>query len=83
MSGEARKLLKAALRLSVKERAAVAQSLIKSLDEGAGLDIDGAWAKEITRRVKDLDSGRAKLVPWSEVRRKLYTKIKPVAHDRC
>lgn len=80
MSGAARKLLKAALRLSAKERAAVAQSLIRSLDEGSDPDAEAAWAKEITRRVKDIDEGKTKLIPWSEVRRKLYKKIKPASH---
>jgi putative addiction module component (TIGR02574 family) len=82
MSGAARKLLKAALRLPARERAAVAQSLIRSLDEGVDPDAEAAWAKEITRRVKDIDEGKTKLIPWSEVRRKLYKKIKSASHGR-
>jgi putative addiction module component (TIGR02574 family) len=82
MSSEARKLLKAALRLPDKERAAVAQSLIHGLDEGMTLDADVEWAKEIARRVEDVESGKTRLLPWSKVREKLYRKLKPPAHGR-
>jgi putative addiction module component (TIGR02574 family) len=82
MSGEARKLLKAVLRLPAKERAAVAESLVKSLEEGVDPNAEAAWAKEINRRVRDIDEGRTKLVPWSEVRRKLYRKVKSGPHGR-
>jgi len=80
MLGQARKLLKAALRLPAKERAAVARSPIRSLDEGIDPDAEAVWAVEIRRRVRDLNAGKTKLVPWSEVRRKLYRKIKSVPH---
>jgi putative addiction module component (TIGR02574 family) len=82
MSGEARKLLKAVLRLPAKERAAVAQSLIKSLDERVDPDSEAAWMDEIARRVKDVDEGKTKLIPWTDVRRKLYRKIKSASHGR-
>jgi putative addiction module component (TIGR02574 family) len=82
MSGEARKLLKAALRLPAKERAVVAQSLIRSLDEGVDPDAGAAWAEEITRRVKDIDEGKTKLIPWSQVRKNLYKKAKSSSHGR-
>jgi len=82
MGGEARKVLKAALRLPAKERAVVAHSLIKSLDEGVDSDAEAAWAEEITRRVKEIDEGKTKLIPWSKVRRKLYRKLKSPSHGR-
>ena len=82
MSSEARKLLKAVLKLSARERAAVAQSLIHSLDEGTTLVADVEWAREIARRVEDVESGKTKLLPWSKVREKLYRKLKPPAHGR-
>lgn len=82
MSGQARKLLKAVLRLPLRERAAVAQSLIKSLDEGVDPDAEAAWAEEIARRVNDIDEGKTKLIPWSGVRRKLFRKAKSSSHGR-
>lgn len=75
MSGEARKLLKAALRLSVKERADFAGTLIQSLDEGGDSGTDAAWAAEITRRVKEIDDGKVKLIPWSTVQRRLRRRL--------
>jgi len=80
MSGEARKLLKAVLKLPAGERAAFAGSLIRSLEGKADPDVDAAWAEEITRRVKDLEAGRTKLIPWSEVRKKLYRKLPSARH---
>ena len=76
MSGEARKLLKAALKLSSKERAAFAGSLLMSLDRKVDKDAEAAWELEIARRVSDLDAGKAKRVPWSEVRKKLYRDLR-------
>lgn len=76
MSGEARKLLKAALRLSVRERADFAGSLIQSLEEAEGdPGADAAWAAEITRRVKEIDDGKVKLIPWSTVQRRLRRRL--------
>jgi putative addiction module component (TIGR02574 family) len=47
--------------------------LIESLDEGA-LDerAEELWSAEIARRIADIDAGRVQLVPWSDVRRRLF-----------
>ncbi len=71
MTLNAAKLLKDALRLSDRERANLAASLIESLDAETDDDVESAWAAEIERRVKELDEGSVKPIPWSEVRRKL------------
>ena len=63
------KLLEKALKLPVEARAALAGSLIESLDESIDEDAEAAWADEITRRVRELDSGKAKTIPWSKARR--------------
>jgi len=34
------------------------------------------WADEIARRIKDLDSGKAKTVSWDEVQRRIAAKLK-------
>ena len=69
MKGDASKLLESALKLPAEARAALAGSLIESLDEGIDEDAEAAWADEIARRISDLDSGRAKAVPWSKARK--------------
>ena len=68
---EASKILAAALKLPIEARAAIAGSLIESLDEEVDEDVEAAWAKEIARRIRDLDSGKAKTIPWSKARRSI------------
>ncbi len=70
MNTETHELLTQALRLPVTARAALAASLIESLetdppDEG----VEAAWQAEIERRAAEIDSGDAKTIPWSEVQR--------------
>lgn len=35
-------------------------------------DVETAWSEEIERRIRQLDSGEVKTVPWEEVRAKLH-----------
>lgn len=72
MTAEALDLLQSVLRLPAEARAFIADELYESLEERpADARIEAAWAKEIERRVADLDAGRAKTVPWSEVNRRV------------
>ena len=75
MTQEADELLKKALTLSEQDRAALAGSLIDSLDEVDEASVQSAWNEEISRRIEDLDSGKAKTVPWVEVRRRIQAKL--------
>ncbi|HEY5030124.1 MAG TPA: addiction module protein [Candidatus Angelobacter sp.] len=34
-----------------------------------------AWNEEIARRINELDSGKAKTVPWDEVQRRIAAKL--------
>jgi putative addiction module component (TIGR02574 family) len=72
---EADDLLKKALTLSPQDRATLAGSLIESLDEAEELSVQNAWNDEIARRIEDLDSGKAKTIPWDEVRREIAAKL--------
>jgi putative addiction module component (TIGR02574 family) len=69
MTPDPGKLLQEALKLSPEARAALAASLLESLDEEVDEDVEAAWAKEIAKRIRDLDSGAVTPVPWSEARR--------------
>ena len=69
MKGDTSELLERALKLPVEARAALAGSLIESLDETIDEDGEAAWADEIGRRIRELDAGKAKTVPWSKARR--------------
>ena len=74
MKNEVSKILEAALKLPIEARAAVAGSLIDSLDETVDENVEAAWAEEISRRVQDLDSGKAKTIPWSKARQLIVSR---------
>ena len=70
MTDEASAILKKALALPPDARAAIADSLLESLETSSpDEDVEQAWAEEIKRRVEDVDSGRVQLIPYEEVRR--------------
>ena len=71
MSSNASKLLEEALKLPVEARAALAGSLIESLDETVDEDVEQAWAVEIARRLGEIQSGKVQAVPWVEARRRI------------
>ncbi len=79
MTPEVSKLLAQALSLSVEEQEALADSLISSLGGKVDEAVLAVWDEEIKKRVADLDSGRAKTVPWTEVRQRNLAKL-PRAH---
>ena len=64
-------LLKQALKLPPEARAALAGSLLDSLDQEVDEDAETAWHAEIDRRLRELDSGKVKPIPWSEARRRI------------
>ena len=62
-------ILKEALALPADQRAALAGSLISSLDEEPDEQVEEAWGVEIARRLAEIDSGQVKLLSWAEARR--------------
>jgi putative addiction module component (TIGR02574 family) len=56
-----------ALRLSVRDRAALAQRLLASLDEFSEEEAERLWAVEAQRRLEDYHAGWARAVPAEEV----------------
>ena len=71
MSPSTEKLLDDALRLPPEARAALACQLLDSLDPEVDEDTEAAWAREIARRLNELDSGQVKAIPWTEARRQI------------
>ena len=61
-------LLKEALKLPPEARAALAGSLLDSLDQEVDEDAEAAWQVEIERRLRELNSGTVKPIPWSQAR---------------
>jgi putative addiction module component (TIGR02574 family) len=64
-------ILKEALKLSPEARAALAGTLLDSLDDTVDQDAESAWEAEILLRLKEIDGGKVKLMPWSEARTKI------------
>ncbi len=58
-----------ALKVSPEARAALAASLLESLDEDIDEGAEVAWAAEIAKRIHALDAGAVTPVPWPEARR--------------
>jgi putative addiction module component (TIGR02574 family) len=71
MSPDVSELLKRALALPAEARAALAGSLLDSLDETLDASAEEEWNQEIARRIGELDSGKVKSVPWAEARRQV------------
>ena len=71
MNSDETKLLEAALKLPPEVRAAMAGSLLDSLDTIVDADAEAHWEQEIARRLKDLDSSHPRLISWSDARRKI------------
>jgi putative addiction module component (TIGR02574 family) len=68
---EVSELLKRALALPPEARAALAGSLLESLDETVDASAEEEWNEEIARRIQELDSGKVKPIPWAEARRQV------------
>jgi hypothetical protein len=79
MTPEVSKLLELALSLSVEEQEALADSLISNLGGKVDEAVLAAWDDEVEKRIIELDSGRAKSVPWADVRQRNLAKL-PRAH---
>jgi len=64
-------ILKEALKLPPEARAALAGTLLDSLDDTVDREAESAWEAEILLRLKEIDQGKVKLMPWSEARTKI------------
>lgn len=71
MKREAAEIPKDALALPTEARAALAGSLLESLDTEVDEDAEAVWATEVNRRVGELGSGAVETIPWVEIRRRL------------
>jgi putative addiction module component (TIGR02574 family) len=74
MSPEVSDLLKRALALPVGERAALANTLLDSL-ETTNQSVQEAWDEEVERRTTDLNAGKAVTVPWEQLHRELLAMV--------
>lgn len=67
-------LLKVALALPPEGRAALADSLLESLDHEVDEGAEQAWLDEIQKRLHEIDTGAIAMIPWEEAERRLWAK---------
>jgi putative addiction module component (TIGR02574 family) len=64
-------ILKEALKLPPEARAALAGTLLDSLDETVDRNAESAWEAEIVMRLKEIDEGKINLIPWAKARARI------------
>jgi putative addiction module component (TIGR02574 family) len=70
-------LLNDAMRLPDAQRAALAAALIESLDNDVDAGAEAAWSTEIARRLREVESGQVKTIPWQKARRMIAADEQP------
>lgn len=68
-------LSRKALSLSPEERVQLAENLLATV-QAVDEEVEAAWDEEIRRRIAEIDSGTAKLIPAEEVFAELRRMIK-------
>jgi putative addiction module component (TIGR02574 family) len=69
-------LLERALELPVGDRLALATELLESVEGPEDAEWTAAWAAELDRRVRELDSGAVKSIPWQQVRAEILERLR-------
>jgi putative addiction module component (TIGR02574 family) len=77
MTPQSEEVLHAALSLPAKERVALAEQLLDSVQAAPEQnEIDRAWAAEIERRLRAYREGKSQTIPAEEVFRALQNRKK-------
>jgi len=75
MGRKLNELFREASELTERERAELAGLLLESLEGEPDENVEAAWAEEIERRVRQIDSGEVETVPGEQVRAELYARL--------
>lgn len=75
MTNKLQELYREVSQLTEHERAELAGFLLESLEGEPDVSVEVAWAEEIERRVRQLESGEATTIPWEQVRAELYARL--------
>lgn len=76
MARKAQRIIDEASKLPKKQQVEVLARLMDVLDQQTPPDVAAAWDAEIKRRIKDIDSGKAKMIPWQTVRKRLWGRVR-------
>jgi len=68
-----KKLIEEVISLPVEERAMIADSILRSLNQ-VDSDLDKEWIKIAKDRLKELRSGKVKAIPGDEVFNKIWQR---------
>ena len=68
-------ILKAALSLPAEARAALADSLLESLDAEVDENAEELWRVEIRKRMTEMDTGSVRKIPWNEAEARLMKRL--------
>ena len=68
------RILDIALTLPESDRAGLAASLIRSLDDAPDPDADASWAIEIERRIRSIEDGSVQLEQWDSAMAKMRAR---------
>ena len=68
-------VLSAARQLPEPDRLRLIDALWESVPAEAEAPFSDEWAREIERRVAELDAGTAQTVPWSQIRDEALARI--------
>ena len=74
MKQDVTELLRRAMELPAEARAALAGSLLESLDDQVDASAEEEWKQEIARRIAELDSAKVKPIPWADARKSILTQ---------
>lgn len=76
MAKDAAEVLRDALSLPPVARAALIETLLESLDSEVDDNAEQAWREEIYRRLQQIDSGAAQLIPWDDAQQSLWARLR-------
>jgi putative addiction module component (TIGR02574 family) len=70
------------LHLSREERSLLASKLLESLDDDDGFELAPEWNEELQRRAKEIDEGKAKMIPHANVLAQVKARLAEVRSER-
>jgi putative addiction module component (TIGR02574 family) len=71
MTTAAKQLLDKVMELDEADRVEFVERLWDAVEPITGAEYDSAWGAEIERRLADIDSGKAKMIPAEEAIRRI------------
>jgi putative addiction module component (TIGR02574 family) len=71
----AEQLLSEVLALPEMERAKFAHRLLESLEQVPTSDVEAAWLEELERRVREVETGTVRPIPWETARADILAEL--------